>query len=307
MESVAQKNIYCLSQPLSNFKYSNKPVHQILNYKNNDYNTALIDKNHNQTFIRKNLSQNKNLSFESDFGWKYMQHDYSLLSSQLFRRDYKYGCHCPDYQDVIDSLDEILNEKQPIKMLVAGVAEGEEPISLLAVISELTGHKPIEETVDLNLTDFNPKPKLKTEFWKPDFATSSFEKNPKNDSCKLNEYILKPSIMNYLQEVYKDCDNKDPNARSKWNINIQDYSKEAPSEEYDVISYNNVACYINKDQDKIDVLKNFVRMLNVGGLLITDPYETDVLSAKIGEDKYMPVPDAENMRKIKPGIWKKID
>lgn len=266
----------------------------------NSYNktTELFDKNYNNVFIKKSVSfEGKRLSIQQYDNL--CKKNVFLKASKYFRRGTYYGeKHInEDYKDVIYTLKQVLKRKKPVKILVAGVANAEEPSSILATISELTNHKPIEKTVDLNLVDINPCPSINKKVTKPDFCKSSFEPYKENDSCF---YKIKDSIGNYLEEVYKDCDPKNPKSRSKWGVEIKDFVKTAPDEQYDLISYNNVDIYIKNLKDKFKIINNMFRILKKGGFLITDQskdYSYLMVACDLKPDSF---------KEIKPGIFKKL-
>lgn len=231
-----------------------------------------------------------------------------LLCSSFFRRGDCYGSDSKAFQDVVDVLKDVMKKAKPVKMMIVGVADGQEPVSIMAVMSELSGHKPLKEVVDLNCLDLNPKPAIRDKLGtKPMYAATSFDeiRVEMPHHFYATDYKLKPKIMAYLKSVYKNCNPMNPNVKSHWNTDVREFAKKAESEKYDVISYNNVAKYMDSDKDRISVMENLGRMLKVDGVLITDPTFSEVLSDTWSSNPKV-IPGADKFIRLKPGIWKKI-
>lgn len=279
----------------------------------------LINTTHNMAFIKKNkanvsfhgyihLWPNTVLNRPEALAFIDSQSNEPMLTmSSYFRRGFYSGAS-DDFQDVIDVLADILKEKKrPIRILVAGVADGQEPISLLASVSELTQHSPIEETLDLNLVDINPYPKIREISNRPIYAESSFEKLA--EGTQPERWQLKTGLRDYICRIYKNCvrpnDPKNPEAKSFWNTEIETFSKLYPSKKYDIISFNNVRQYMsNKSVGK--VLSDLAKMLEYGGIFITDPDDSKDKLGYFSGRIYNLVPEHDEFIKLKPGIWKKV-
>jgi chemotaxis methyl-accepting protein methylase len=273
----------------------------------------LSDIHHNKVFIKSKIAfmgkqpfwPSKDMSLVKKFD-RTEEDDPQILSSCCFRRGGGISSS-EDFKDVENALNVVLEGKnRPIRMLVNGVARGQEPTSLVAVIKDIQQHKPIEKILDLNLLDKNPYPEpFYTITSAPAYGKSSFEQ------AQGGNWQLNQELMDYLDKVYKDCsrpknENDPVNLKTKsfWNKSVESFSKQCPPESYDVITFNNVSQYMS-DSNVLDSLENFVKMLKVGGILIKNPDTTNDLTSYIGNER-VKVPGYEKMEKLDPGIWRKI-
>jgi chemotaxis methyl-accepting protein methylase len=229
-----------------------------------------------------------------------------LTQSNWFRRSQYYDNRgaSTKFKDVATVLAKVIKTTTPAKMLVVGVADGQEPMSILATVSHLTVQKPLEDVIDLHCVDIRSR--LSDEFVETQasfkchdwdtipkiiekFAKSSFETTQIPFQIS---YKLKKPIRDYMQKVFANCDPSSPEAATHWDTAIEDFAQAAPCETYDAISYNNIVNYIDSESVRREILSNLCRMLKPGGFLITDPHLDNH-----NQDCF------NNFTKFKDGIW----
>jgi chemotaxis methyl-accepting protein methylase len=242
-----------------------------------------------------------------------------VISSTWFRRGSSYGSGSDAYQDVIDTLKQVLKTPNTPKVLAVGVANGEEPFSILSTTAHLTKQKPLEEVLDLHCVDLRSKlpnhfidkkvsPDLNNNRYIEKFAPTSFDSELRLDSqgkpfsdyyrcdgALAKRYVVKPHILEYLKKVFNDCDTTNPQAKTHWNTHIVDFAKKSDDATYDLISFNNVAVYLNKEEFA-DAYSNLCRMIKPGGFIITDPY---------GDEQYKTMDCFKEFTKFRDGIWQR--
>ncbi len=230
-----------------------------------------------------------------------LQKKYEVTASNYFRRGGFYGSASEKFADVIDTLKLFFNDnmKTKISMLIGGIAESQEPYSILAVIKSLIGKKEIKNVVDLYTIDLQSKPEEKIlkwqsfydDRWAPRYVPESFvmEKTINYGYKYQNRYRVKPDIYKYLSSVYNNPD------KAKWETRIQDEIKNFPDEKFNIISMNNTLGYLIDYKLIMDTVEEIQKKLKPGGVFITDPHITD----------YHEVFSPDICDEIYPGIYKK--
>jgi hypothetical protein len=222
----------------------------------------------------------------------------NLMASFWFRR----GFDTKEFEDVATALEEAISVNKPAKVLLIGVADAQEPMSILATVNHLAAQKPLKEVIHLNCVDIRSP--LSEEFIEehasfhdsaPSRAISGILEKVASSSFDTEQrplqgtfYRLKKPILDYLKKVFAD------KASTHWDTQIEDFSKTAPSEAYDVILYNNVGLYLANLGVRKEVLSNLCRMVKPGGFLITDGYM---------DPHCKDLACFNNFTKFKDGIW----
>ena len=234
-----------------------------------------------------------------------LQKRYEVLASSYFRRGGFYGSACEDFIDVINSLKIILNsENMPyfksnkLQMLIGGIAESQEPFSILASVKKLIGKKNLEDVMDLHTVDLQSPPTrgnlFKQSFYdayEPMFVKSSFveDDGTKYGLRRYKTHRVNDEIFEYLSDTYNNPE------KAKWETRIQDAVKEYDNESFNVISVNNTLCYIGDSNTRFDAIKNIYRILKPGGIFISDGRH----------DAYAEVFTPETSEEIFPAIYQK--
>ncbi len=213
-----------------------------------------------------------------------LEKSYDVIASNYFRRGGYYDCVSKDFIDVIKSLRLFFNktvnsEAEKRNMLIGGIAESQEPFSILASVKSLIGKKNINDALDLYIIDLQSKPDDKKLFLQsfydtngvPDFVPESFEReNQTIYGYKYwHRYRVKDEIYEYLRSVYNNPQ------KAKWEMRIQDEMNKYPDNSFDVISMNNTIIYIMDYNKRMQILQNIYDKLKPNGIFITDPYMTE--------------------------------
>lgn len=155
----------------------------------------------------------------------------------------------------------------PKKMLIAGIANSEEPFSYLSAIKQLNPNKPIEDVVDLYIIDLQSKPDRNKLFddsytmdYIPEFAKGSFVYNP-HPKIACYDYRVSDELFNFLSETYNDP------SKSRWESRLQE--AEYPEGYFDIISANNILYYIPEPL-VIPTYDNLYKAVKSGGYIITE-------------------------------------
>lgn len=244
------------------------------------------------------------MSFKAHPDFYKLAEKYEVTASSYFRRGPFYGEAHDNFVDVINVLKNVFSKKRtkPVKMLIVGVGESQEPFSILAVIKNIIGQKKLKDVLDLNIIDLQSKPEKEKLFedsyyhncWEPEFVPSSFLLDtrfyPKKGYTAKKNYRVNDEIFKYLYSVYENI------KKSMWDTRVQDGIKTYKNDNFDVISINNTLGYIVDKNERSDVTKNVCRTLKRNGIYITDPYYNNVKGAKI----------EKSFREINPGIYKKL-
>lgn len=229
---------------------------------------------------------------------------YNIKASSYFRRGLRYGTPDDKFSDIIKVFTEIFTNKikKAKTMLIAGIADSQEPFSYLAVIKEMLGKKPIKKALDLHTIDLQSKPEPDKLFedsflddpFEPLFAKDSFVKdeiqNYGFNTKTYRSYRVKNEIFKYLNKTYNNPE------KSLWDTRLQDGIRYFPNESLDIISINNTLMYIDNPEEVQSVLNNVLRTLKPGGYFITDPYKHKFFT----ESKIF-----EKMEDIYMGIYQK--
>lgn len=219
-----------------------------------------------------------------------------VLTSHWFRRGFNIVEPGEDFPDVVEVFNKVLDKiMSPIRMLIVGVANSEEPLSYLATIKQIIKNKPIKDAVDLYIIDLQSKPSgeklYKDSYYTmaqiPDYAKGSFIYDPHNRIPKLN-YRVNDELFEFLYKTYNNP------AKSKWETRAQEAIKTYPDNFFNVISINNVVCYM-KSNDIQTTSDNMYRTLVPKGYLV----EELGLYAEICKN-------ANNLECINQGIHRKI-
>lgn len=229
--------------------------------------------------------------------------------STLFRRGLNAGSASKSFHDVISGIKEASSNKEHMKLLVVGVAEGQEPLSLLVVLDSMAKDKgkSLDNYVSLNMVDVRPKPEysevkkrskeyehvidLVFDDKSPEFQ--GFEQDEDDDmQCR-----IKQPIVDYLMNAINDA------SRSQWETKAQDYFKD-DKKTYDCISYNNVTGYIPSAEDRNYIIKQMVLHLSKGGVLITDADYGGGYTLKELPD-YLSLVEECGLKEVFPGVFKR--
>lgn len=204
---------------------------------------------------------------------------YNVTASSYFRRGQYYGSPCEEFVDIIKVFSSVFSSAKADdhkSMLIAGVANSQEPFSYLAVIQNILQKIPVKQILDLYCVDLQSKPnkkKLFTDsfydnFGAPEYGKDSFVFEPKKHGrIDIFKYRVNDKILKYLWNVYSNW------RKTQWDTRIQDAIKTYPDEKFDIISVNNTLGYIESSQERSNVLSNVLRCLKEGGIFITDPYQ----------------------------------
>lgn len=227
---------------------------------------------------------------------------FTITASSYFRRGPYFGLPAEEFTDVAKVLESVMNKHQGQKksMLIVGVGSSQEPFSYLAVIKSGHQNRSLNRNLDLYTVDMQSKPTLKELFinsfsdsrYYPKYAGDSFVYDAKNQGLFADcHYRVSDEIFDYLAKTY------DNPYKSKWDTRIQDVAASYPSKKFDIISINNTLPYIGDNPTIIDTIIELKRALRPGGYFITDPKKLTYM-----HDKQV----LENMREIRPGIYKKM-
>lgn len=249
-----------------------------------------------------NITTNSKTSFKAHPDFVKLSKNYNITASSYFRRGQAYGSADENFIDIVKLFEKIFTKqiKTPLKMLIGGIGESQEPFSYLAVIKNIIKDKNLCEVLDLNIIDLQSKPNKEKLFkdsyfefsHSPDYASNSFVKDvaPKiRFNAITGYYRVNDEIFNFLNETYSN------EMKSKWESRIQDNVKKYPNEEFNLISINNTIGYIADKQERIETLQDTYRILKQGGFLISDPDNFFIKEAGI----------INNLKEIAPGIYKK--
>ena len=246
--------------------------------------------NFNQTKIQK-----RNLNFTHHPDFVELVKKYEVTASNYFRRGGYYGDVSENFIDVINTLKLFFDKNMgnKVTMLIGGIAESQEPYSMLAVIKSLIGKKRLKDVLDLYIIDLQSKPEDKTVFlqsfyddrWQPEYVPESFvrEETTNYGYKRLHRYKVKPDIYKYLLSVYNNP------AKAKWETRIQDGIKDFSDKNFDIISVNNTLLYIFDYKNKMDTVQNIQNKIKQNGVFITDPHITDyqeVFSSDVCDEIY---------------------
>lgn len=246
---------------------------------------------------RTNPQKQRSTSFCARLEYEILKDIYGVRTraSSLFRRGSNYGDQCANFKDVINAIKLVLKKTAKPKILIVGVGEAQEPLSILAVIESLKKGKHLRSVVDLNCVDLQPKLSEKTVTNcsymtndKPMFARQSFVRLKSRYDGFV--YKIKSNIVRYLKGVFNNP------TKTKWDTKVEEFVERCPKETYDVISINNVLIYIHSQEKKFDVLKKLTEMLKPGGILITDLND---------EVQRQNCDWTKTFKNLSPGIWQK--
>ncbi len=253
-----------------------------------------------------NINNNNftNLSFKAHPDFNRLKQSYNVTASSYFRRGLRYGTPDEKFADVVRVFSDVFTGKikQAKNMLIAGIADSQEPFSYLAVIKGLLGKKSLRKAVDMHTIDLQSKPDRIKLFedsflddpFEPLFAKDSFVKDEVwrygFEDRTYRSYRVKDEIYNYLNKTYNNP------KKSMWDVRLQDAIKELPDENFDVVSINNTFMYIENSEELQSTLDNVLRTLKKGGYFITDPYKYKFFT----ESKIF-----DNMDDVYMGIYRK--
>ena len=242
------------------------------------------------------------ISFKAHPDFVRLSKNYNITASSYFRRGQAYGSADENFVDIVKLFEKIFTKqiKAPLKMLIGGIGESQEPFSYLAVIKNIIKDKKINEVLDLNIIDLQSKPNKEELFknsyfefsHKPDYASNSFVEDiyPRMRFNSITGYYrVNDEIFDYLNNTYTDIE------KSNWESRIQDSIKKYPNEEFNIISINNTLGYIANKQERIDTLQDSYRILKKDGVLISDPDNFFIKEAGL----------INILEEIVPGIYKK--
>lgn len=219
-----------------------------------------------------------------------------VLVSSWFRRG---GSHLDPGQNFIDIVKVFKkafnNITNPLKMLIVGIANSEEPFSYLAAIKQINKDKPIEDSVDLHVIDLQSKPERDklyndayyTMDYIPYYAKGSFVYNP-HPKIPLFNYRVSDELFDFLHKTYNNP------SKSKWETRVQDAITQYPENYFDIISINNVLYYMKANESQT-TFETLYKVLVPNGYMIN---EEDVY---VETSKY-----GDNFEYLDEGIYRKI-
>ena len=218
--------------------------------------------------------QKQNKSFKAHPDFDRLAKLYQIKASSYFRRGALFGSPSDEFESVAQTLLEYFAKDMDSKktMLIAGIADSQEPFSYLAVLKNYFPHKLLKEILDLYIVDLQSQPssqKIKKDsffdcYYKPDYATNSFVKDDgsKYGGFKYQKWRVKSEITNYLTKVYRNA------KKSMWDSRIQEAINKYPNEKFDIVSINNTLIYI-EDKSLIEkTLQQVIRILKPNGIFI---------------------------------------
>lgn len=139
-----------------------------------------------------------------------------------------------------------MNRNTPIKLLIAGVADNQEPFSYLTMFRTINRDKPIDEVVDLHIIDLQSKPTSEKLFGDslisrkpPVYIEYGYWYNQHYKRCRVDD-----DLFEYLLATYNNPE------KSKWETRLQEQIKDYPENYFDVISANSVLHYIDWNERK---------------------------------------------------------
>ena len=259
------------------------------------------DNIHSQKYNYKTLynKQRKGLNFSAhpDY-YTIIAQGYDITTSNWFRRGLSYGKPSESFRDVIYCLKSVFefapSAAEPKKMLIGGIGESQEPLSLLAVVKNIIKEKPLTQKLDLYTVDLQSRPTLE-ELYEQSFVDDvapAYVKDSFVIDAKTSKYRVKDEIFEYLAKVYNDT------SKSLWDTRIQEAVKDYPNETFDVASVNNTLGYIKDWDERVYTAENIVRAIKRGGYFITD-------TADPGNGSLRPI-IRNLMLEIDLGIFKKM-
>ena len=195
-----------------------------------------------------------------------------ILTSHYFRRGLVvYINNFEKFGDIINVFKNVFtnNIQKPVKMLIAGVANSEEPFSYLTSIKTIIKDKPIDDVLDLHIIDLQSKPdenKLYENSYIPcnipEFAKDGFVYCPHPKYPSYN-YRVTDELFDYLAKVYNDS------SKSKWETRLQEEIINYPDNYFDIISANNILYYLENGEN-FQTYNNMCDKVNSGGYIITE-------------------------------------
>ena len=223
-----------------------------------------------------NYTKNKQLNFNA--------HPELVRIKSNYPQHYKLSCWfrhgletftSENYQKVVKWLSS-MDWSSKNRMLIAGIGNSQEPFSHLAVIKNIS-KKPLKDVLDLRIVDLQDKPnKIKLycqSFYDrekaPIYAFDSFVETQKyRKILGLNpKYKVNNEIFDFLKSTYNDSQ------KSLWGTPVQQAVKNYPDDFFNIISINNVFCYIKRDLIQ-PIINNITRISKHNGVVITDKSES---------------------------------
>lgn len=252
-------------------------IYCINNFANTNNQKKYISKSHTSFCAHPNYTKFMD-KFETRF-----------QASCYFRRDGELN----GFSDISLMLKELYSRVKKPKTLIVGVANAQEPFSYLAEIKHLNQNEKLKNIIDLHCVDLKPK-----------ISEQDLERNSYFDGYELifgktsfetkNEYSrpkIKSEIFTYLKKVFNNP------KKTKWDTPIEEFSASTKDKDFDLISINNVLCYILDDRKKVKTMENLCKMIKKDGYLITDRFD------QIYKEDY---PCLVGFKNINPGIWQKL-
>lgn len=159
--------------------------------------------------------------------------------------------------------------QEPIRMLIAGIADSQEPFSYLTTIKTIIKNKPIKDVLDLHIIDLQSCPDggtlLDNSTYNnipPEFAKDGFVYSP-HHKFFFSTYRVTSELLMYLLNTYKNP------SKSKWETRLQDEITKYPDNYFKFISVNNLLYYI-PDDEIMPTYNNMCKKTEIGGYTITE-------------------------------------
>lgn len=239
--------------------------------------------------ISNNSSYNINFGIRADY-LKYSER-FNIRASNWFRRSQCYGVQSENFQHVINTLTDIYKAQNKVNLLVVGIGEGQEPLSMLTTIKALNKNKKLNEVVDLNCVDLQPK-SLDENEWR----ILNFDKEntyfPEMFRTTQNDYHRYGYPLNEISDYYRGILNNPD--KTKFDTSVIEFVRGGKKEMYDVISCNNTLIYGESKKENLQALRGLAKLVKPNGILITDNFKE---FANILKDGF---------KELYPGIWQKI-
>lgn len=242
------------------------------------------------TASQKRLSEQKtrqNINFGMRSEFLDLQRVYSNPRYSYFFRN------SDSFSNVVDSLKQVFTNTKKTKLLIVGVGRGEEPMSYLAVIKNLYKNEDLNNIVDLDCVDIQPKIStlsLKNNSVTEEPSTLIYAKKSFYYDVNTRKFYLKSNILNFLIKTF------DNPIKTHWDTSIEEYSSNCSKKTYNLISMNKVLMYLKDRETQAKVIDNLFNMLKPNGILISDS-EHDFSSWNLK--------NAKMITEIYPGIWQK--
>lgn len=213
------------------------------------------------------------------------------------------------FENIIKVIKTVYQQNKKPKILMVGIGEGQELLSVLTVIKSICKNKKLEEATDITCVDILPKLN-QDQFNKATKITRDVSFLPddikETIECKKDSSFKYP-IDYFNTEVISNAESiLNSSTKAKWNTRIQDFSAASQPDQYDMILMNNVLMYIENSPEKLTLMQNLNKMIKAKGYLITDSLD-DYYNRenRMFWEQYIEPYLKSNCKKYSYGIWQK--